>query len=133
MKYLLDTHAMVWAITKTSKLSPSVRVILEDPNHQILVSPISFWEISLKYSLGKLELEGVLPEDLPGACAAMDFDFQPFDANVAGTFHYLKGNYHKDPFDRMLIWQAIYLKMPLISKDPVIGMYGSEGLVVVWD
>ncbi|MDO8366840.1 MAG: type II toxin-antitoxin system VapC family toxin [Saprospiraceae bacterium] len=133
MKYLLDTHAMVWAITETSKLSPSVREILEDPNHQILVSPVSFWEISLKYSLGKLELVGVLPEDLPSACSAMDFDIQPLEPNVASTLHYLKGAYHKDPFDRMLIWHAIYLKIPLISKDPVVAMYSSEGLAVVWE
>ncbi len=133
MKYLLDTHVMVWATTNTSKLSPLVRTILEDPDHQILVSPISFWEISLKYKLGKLDLVGVAPEDLPSACSAMDFDIQSFEPSVASTLHHLKGNYHKDPFDRMLIWQAIYLKIPLISKDPVIEMYGSEGLVVVWD
>lgn len=133
MKYLLDTHALVWAISNTSKLTHRVLKTLEDPNHQILVSPVSFWEISLKYSLGKLELEGVSPEDLPSACFTMDFDIQPLEPSVASTLHLLKGTYHKDPFDRMLIWQSIYHKMPLISKDPVLALYSSEGLVTVWD
>lgn len=133
MRYLIDTHVMVWAITDTSKLSPSVRGILENPNHQILVSPICFWEISLKFMLGKLELRGVSPDDLPQACSSMDFDILPLEPMVASTLHQLKGDYHKDPFDRMLIWQAIYLKLPLISKDPVVAMYGSEGLSVVWE
>ena len=133
MRYLLDTHAMVWAITETSKLSPQVREILEDPNHQILVSPVSFWEISLKFALGKLELNHVLPEDLPNACVEMDFDIQPLEPEAASTLHHMKGTYHKDPFDRMLIWQAIYYKIPLISKDQIIAQYSSEGLTLVWE
>lgn len=133
MIYLLDTHVMVWAVTDTSKLSPSVRGILENPNHQILISPISFWEISLKFALGKLELSGISPNDLPNACLSMDFDILPLEPIVASTIHQLKGAYHKDPFDRMLIWQAIYLKLPLVSKDPVVAVYSSEGLAVVWD
>jgi len=98
MKYLLDTHTMIWAVTDTAKLSLNARQILANPNHQILVSAVSFWEISLKYSLGKLELNNIAPEDFPTACTAMDFDILPLDAQAASTFHFLKATWHKDPF-----------------------------------
>lgn len=132
MRYLLDTHAMVWALSDTSKLSDNVRQILEDPSNQILVSPISFWEISLKYSLGKLILSGITSDVFPGACLASDFDILPLDPKTAATLYLLKSTYHKDPFDRLLIWQSISLKIPLISKDATVTQYASEGLMGVW-
>jgi PIN domain nuclease of toxin-antitoxin system len=132
MKYLLDTHTMVWAVTETAKLSPRVRDVLENPSHQILVSPISFWEISLKYALGKVELNGLSPEDFSAACVAMDFDTLPLSPDVASTLHQLAAQHHKDPFDRLLIWQAICLKIPLLSKDSTVARYATEGLKVVW-
>ncbi len=58
MSYLVDTHTLIWAVCSPGKLSPEVRLLLKNPNENILVSPVSFWEISLKYSLGKLYLEG---------------------------------------------------------------------------
>lgn len=132
MKYLLDTHTMIWAVADTGKLSPAVREILENPHHQIFVSSICFWEISLKYSLGKLDLKNIAPEDFPTACIAMDFDILPLDAQPAASFYLLKAKSHKDPFDRMLLWQALSLDLPLVSKDPEIALYKSEGLKVIW-
>jgi PIN domain nuclease of toxin-antitoxin system len=132
MRYLLDTHTMVWALTNTTQLSANVRQILENPSNQILISPISFWEISLKYSLGKLMLEGITPEVFPSACLAVDFDILPLDSNLEATLHLLKSTHHKDPFDRMLIWHSIVLKIPLVSKDTMVAHYASEGLQVVW-
>ncbi|MCC7464749.1 MAG: type II toxin-antitoxin system VapC family toxin [Saprospiraceae bacterium] len=123
---------MVWALTNASQLSANVSQILENPSNQILVSPISFWEISLKYSLGKLLLEGITPEVFPSACLAVDFDILPLDPHIVATLHLLKSTHHKDPFDRMLIWQSILLKIPLISKDTMVAQYASEGLQVVW-
>ncbi|MEO6758276.1 MAG: type II toxin-antitoxin system VapC family toxin [Saprospiraceae bacterium] len=132
MKYLLDTHAIIWAVTDPSRLSTAALLVLENPDHQILVSPISFWEISLKYALGKLSLHNVTPEDFPAACAAMDFDILPLEPKITSTLHNLRATYHKDPFDRMLIWQALCLDIPLVSKDLEIALYRSEGLKVVW-
>lgn len=123
---------MIWAVIDTSKLSPTARQILINPNHQIFVSTVSFWEISLKYALGKLELNNVAPEDFPTVCTAMDFDILPLDVQSASTFYGLKATYHKDPFDRMLIWQALCHDVPLVSKDPEIALYQSEGLKVIW-
>ena len=132
MKYLLDTHTMIWAAIDTAKLSPYARQILTNPNHQIFVSTVSFWEIGLKYALGKLVLNNIAPEDFPAVCAAMDFDILPLDAQAASTFHLLNATYHKDPFDRMLIWQTLCLDIPMVSKDAEITLYQSVGLKVVW-
>jgi PIN domain nuclease of toxin-antitoxin system len=65
MNYLLDTHYMLWAIGDSKKLSKNVRDIMMNSENRILVSTISFWEVSLKNSLGKLTIEGFSPEDLP--------------------------------------------------------------------
>ena len=132
MKYLLDTHTMIWAATDIAKLSLVIRKILENLNHQILVSPVSFWKISLKYALGKLELNNIAPEDFPSACTSMAFDILPLEAPVTSTFHFLKATWHKDPFDRMLIWQALCLNVPIATKDAEIALYQSAGLKVVW-
>lgn len=132
MRYLLDTHAMIWAVTETAQLSAAIRAILENPDHQILVSSVSFWEISLKYALGKLHLRNIDPEDFPPACAAMDFEELSLDAKTASTLHHLTAVHHNDPFDRMLIWQALSLGIPLITKDLEIELYKSAGLKVVW-
>ncbi|MFN4254293.1 MAG: type II toxin-antitoxin system VapC family toxin [Saprospiraceae bacterium] len=74
MKYLLDTHTLIWAVTAPQRLSPAARQLIESPEQQILVSAVTFWEISLKHSLGKLLLEGIVPEDFPKICVQMDID-----------------------------------------------------------
>ncbi len=86
MQYLLDTHTMIWAATDTAKLSLDARQVLTNPNHQIFVSTVSFWEIGLKYALGKLSLNNIAPEDFPTVCIAMDFDILPLDVQAASTF-----------------------------------------------
>lgn len=132
MKYLLDTHALIWAIMDTDKLSVQARNILEDPDHVILVSAISFWEIALKFSIGKLSLQGILPEELPAIVHQMNFGTMALDTKDASTYHMLLPLYHKDPFDRMLIWQAINGSLTLVSKDERMSAYQSEGLKVIW-
>ena len=130
MTYLLDTHYMIWAITDTKKLSKKIKDILTNSDHQIIVSVISFWEVSLKSSLGKLEIKGFSPEDLPGFCLQIGFDIEPLSAENSSTYHKLKSSYHKDPFDRMLIWQSISNGYTLISADMNVKKYISEGLKI---
>lgn len=132
MSYLLDTHSLVWSLLNPSLLSPHVKAILRDPKQDILVSVVSFWEISLKYALGKLHLEGLSPEDFVGAATDIGFKIIELDVNATSTFYQLRATYHRDPFDRMLIWQAIQLGYTLISKDDQIQKYQSEGLKVLW-
>ena len=131
MIYLLDTHYMLWALTETKKISASIRNIITNPDHTILVSAISFWEVSLKSSLGKLQIKGFFPEDLPGACQLMGFEIESLSAEDSSTYHQLKATWHKDPFDRMLIWQAIRNGYTLISSDDNVKKYVSEGLKVL--
>lgn len=128
MTYLLDTHYMLWAIAEPRKLSKAVKEILVNPDHQIIVSTISFWEISLKNSLGKLQLTGFSPEDLPGACLQIGFEIRQLSPEDSSTYHRLKAGHHKDPFDRMLIWQAIRNDYTLFSADEQVKKYKAEGL-----
>lgn len=130
MTYLLDTHYMLWAIADTKKLSAKVKDAITNPENKIIISAISFWEVSLKCAVGKLELAGISPEDLPAACIEMGFEIEKLTAEVSSTYHQLKATYHKDPFDRMLIWQAICNNYTLMSVDANVKKYTSEGLKV---
>lgn len=128
MTYLLDTHYMIWAITDTKKLSKKLNETLIDPDNRIIISTISFWEVSLKTALGKLKITGFSPEDLPAICEEMGFDIKPLSAKESCAYHKLGAGYHKDPFDRMLIWQAISNDYILVSADGHVKKYTSEGL-----
>jgi PIN domain nuclease of toxin-antitoxin system len=121
---------MIWAVSDTKKLSTKAKAVITDPENKIMVSTICFWEVSLKASLGKIEIRGFSPEDLPGACVKAGFTIEGPGAQESSTYHQLKATYHKDPFDRMLIWQAICGGYTLISSDSHIKKYVSEGLLV---
>jgi len=131
MTYLLDTHYLIWAITDTKKLSKKVKDIIVNPYHRIVVSTISFWEISLKSSLNKIQVTGFSPEDIPDLCQQMGFDTETLSAHDSSTYHRLTAVHHKDPFDRMLIWQAISNDYMLISVDANVKKYISAGLKIL--
>ncbi len=129
--YLLDTHYLLWTVADTKKLSKKINNIITDPENTIVVSTISFWEVSLKYALGKLDISGFLPEQLPQACAEMGFYIEPLSPIDSSSYHQLNASFHKDPFDKMLIWQAISNKYTFISNDQTIQKYQSFGLRLV--
>jgi PIN domain nuclease of toxin-antitoxin system len=128
MTYLLDTHIFLWTLFQPKKLTPEAIDIIKKPENSIYISTITFWEISLKYSLKKLELEGVLPENMPQFAVKMNYFTLAFSAEDAATYYQLPRHSHKDPFDRMIIWQAIRNKMVLISKDRKMPEYKKHGL-----
>ena len=132
MKLLLDTHTFLWAAFSPRKLSARARSALVDQGNEVAVSSLSFWEISLKFSLGKIDLEGCAPDELPAAALAMQFEILQADANDMASFHALPKTAHKDPFDRMIIWQAIRLGRTLVSKDDQFASYQDHGLKVMW-
>ena len=132
MRFLLDTHSFLWAVFEPEKLSRAARKMIEDPANDVLVSVITFWEISLKYNLGKIALEGVGPEELPRIAEEMPLEILSVSPNEAATFHRLPRLAHRDPFDRLIIWQAIQHKMGLISKDRSFREYQKYGLKVSW-
>ena len=95
------------------------------------MSTISLWEISIKYALGKLQLEGFSPEDIWKEAEKVGYKLLPFSANEAIGFYKLE-RLHKDVFDRMLIWQAIKNNMILVSKDSKMQQYEKFGLDLTW-
>ena len=132
MNIILDTHVFLWSLFATGKLSKAVIREVKSTNNDVAVSVVTFWEISLKYALGKLELTGVKPEELPDFAAQMNLEILPITAAEASTFHKLPRLSHKDPFDRIIIWQAIQRKMTLVSKDRDFKAYHRFGLRTFW-
>lgn len=130
MKYLVDTHIFLWSLFTPNKIPRNARLILKDSANRIFVSTITFWEISLKYSLNKLNLEGITPDELPQFATKMNIEILSFKAEDAASFHKLPRISHKDPFDRMIIWQAIRGQMVLISKDSKMSSYEKYGLTL---
>ena len=94
---------------------------------------VSFWEVSLKVSLGKLSLSGISADEIPAYALSMGLTFLPLTADTACTFHQLpKIGKHRDPFDRMLVWQAIREDLVLVSRDRAMSAYEPCGLSLVW-
>ncbi|HIJ94521.1 MAG TPA: type II toxin-antitoxin system VapC family toxin [Desulfuromonadales bacterium] len=132
MSCLLDTHALLWTLFDPSRLGTKATDCIQNPDVTVSVSIVSLWEISLKYATGKLELSGVVPDDFPAIVRQSGFELLPIDACDAATFHHLPRMEHKDPFDRLIIWQAISHKLTLISHDSAFAAYRKLGLKVLW-
>ena len=133
MIYLLDTHTFVWATLDTANLNDNGKKIIFDRNNEIRVSTVSFWEISLKTRMKKFSFTDIDIKDFPKYAKEMDFSIIDIREKETITFHELplKEN-HKDPFDRMLIWQAIREGMTMISKDGLFEQYKKDGLKLIW-
>ncbi|TGL10266.1 type II toxin-antitoxin system VapC family toxin [Leptospira levettii] len=132
MTYLLDTHALLWVIGDSKQLSKNIIKIVQNQENQIFVSAISLWEISLKFKLGKLKLSGFKPEEIPKFLEKLNINIIELSQEEASSYHNLKEDFHKDPFDRMLIWQCISRKLTFISKDSEIKKYKISGLKTIW-
>jgi len=128
----LDTHSFLWALFSPERLSATAKKAIRDPENEVWVSVITFWEISLKYSLGKLEMKNTIPDDLPDVAEEMGLEIMQLLPKEAAGFHKLPKLAHKDPFDRLMIWQAIQRKMILVSKDRKFREYKKHGLQVYW-
>lgn len=133
MKYLVDTHVLLWLAYEDDKLSKAAQEILLDPRNEIYLSAVSFWEIGLKFQSGKLDLKGHTPEMLK-AGFDQNFEFRSLDLTVEDTLSVfrLESSIHKDPFDRMLIWQALRHSLTMLTADESIKRYQEIGLKVVW-
>ena len=132
MSHLLDSHAFLWCAMQPDGLSARVRELLARPGTRCAVSAVTFWELSLKHALGKLDLSDATPGDFPRLAERMRFDVLPLDGPTAASFHELPGAAHRDPFDRLLVWQAIRLEFTLISKDRALDAYRPAGLQRFW-
>ncbi len=133
MNYLLDTHTFLWSLISPDKISSRARKIIVSRKASLHISTISLWEASLKYSIGKIDIGGVLPKELPYYAKRSGLKIISINSKIASSYYKLpKLRYHKDPFDRMLIWQAIRGGYTLISKDKSFSGYEKYGLSLVW-
>ena len=128
--YLLDTHVLLWWLFDDPKLSDTARDIIRAPDSIIIVSSASGWEIATKSRLGKLPHAGDIMDDLPSLLQKARIEVLSITMAHALAAGALPGP-HRDPFDRMLIWQAIREKMVLISKDGKIEAYEDYGLKIL--
>jgi PIN domain nuclease of toxin-antitoxin system len=129
--YLLDTHVLLWARLDPAKLSKTHQQILTRPDAKKYFSSVSLWEISLKFALGKLELGGHNPDEFLVTAHELGlFVTSPEPDQYASFYRLQQIPNHKDPFDRMLIWQAIQQKMTLLSHDSKFGDYKPYGLAL---
>ena len=133
MNCLLDTQVLIWTLMEPDRLSLVARSLIEDHSIAKHVSPVSFFEMSIKISIGKLSLKGVDIDDLPELLYERGVELivvEPFET-VALRRLPLKKN-HRDPFDRLLICQAIARNLTLISSDTKIAQYRKNGLSLIW-
>ena len=132
MKYLLDTHVFLWTISESENLPNKALKAIKSPKNRIFVSAVTFWEISIKMSIGKLDLDGLTTEDLLLISDKMDFELINLSPQEASSYENLKENTHKDPFDRMLIWQSICRNLTIISADKEFKKFVDYGLKLFW-
>ena len=127
MTLLLDTHALLWWLDGDERLSPAVRAAVADPARRVLVSAASAWEITTKHRLGKLPGAEAVARDVGGCVAAQGFEALAVtlaDAERAGR---LPGP-HRDPFDRMLVAQALARDVALVSNETAFDGWGVRRL-----
>ncbi|MCM1090810.1 MAG: type II toxin-antitoxin system VapC family toxin [Butyrivibrio sp.] len=127
MKLLIDTHYLLWMFMDTAKISGKVKTALTSADNEVYYSQASLWEISIKYSIGKLFLNGITPEELYTEIENSFLICKMLkNQDLISSYHLPRE--HKDPFDRMIIWQAIAGKMTLLSVDAKMNRYVESGL-----
>ena len=127
MIYLLDTHTFLWFLEGNRNLSKNARTTIENSNNTNFISIASIWEVAIKMSLGKLKLDIKL-EELKSEILKNNFEILPLDFEHIIELSNLE-TIHKDPFDRIIISQAISEKYTIISKDSNFGLYKKVKLV----
>ncbi len=132
VKLLLDTHVFLWSLIDTAKLSANARAALHNPANDIIVSAVNFWEIAIKFALGKLDLHGVRPEGLPAEARIAGYRIVGLEPDVAASSYRLPREIQRDPFDRMLAWQSMCAEWTLVSRDRLMAGYEPHGLKLLW-
>ena len=125
---LLDTHAFLWWIADSERLSGPARSAIADESNDIVVSAASAWEIAIKFRIGKLPGCEAVAVDVAGHVAGQGFEALAIGVADAGRAGRLPGS-HRDPFDRMLAAQALAREFPIVSVDPV---FDGFGVVRLW-
>jgi PIN domain nuclease of toxin-antitoxin system len=127
VRVLLDTHTLIWWMTSDSHLSQPARVLIEEKTNSSLVSAVCAWEIATKVRLGKLPVAENLVQDFVTDLARQRIEILPVTADHGIRAGLLPGP-HQDPFDRMLIAQALAENIPIVSNDHALDGYGARRL-----
>lgn len=125
MRYLLDTHSLIWFIGGDLQLSAHARQLMDDERNELFISMASLWEMAIKFSIGKLNLGQRFEEMFPAQLESNSIEI------LGITIDHLKAVcrlpfHHRDPFDRLIIAQAQVEGLPIISVDKVFDDYGVE-------
>ena len=128
MRVLLDTHAFLWWISDDRRLSDRAREIIGDGRNELYFSAASGWEISIKVGLGRLDAPESLDRFIADQLSRNAIQALPIYLRHALHTRTLP-DHHRDPFDRILVSQAVLEETPLLSADPQISRYPVE---VVW-
>jgi PIN domain nuclease of toxin-antitoxin system len=129
MKLLLDTHSFIFYVDRPDALPSAARAALEDPSNDLFLSLVSPWEMQIKSTLGKLQLGKPVAELVQAELDRAAIQLLPI------TLHHIDAvsrlpNHHRDPFDRLLVAQAIHEGLTLVSSDQTITKYAAP---VLWD
>ena len=127
MKVLLDTCAFLWLVTDDPKLSSLAKEIFLNTDNELLLSAVTGYEIAVKYSLGKLHLAEPPKEFIANRIQANAFTELPVSMTHALALQNMPPH-HKDPFDRLLVAQAMVNQIPLLSGDQQLSAYAIERL-----
>lgn len=122
MRLLLDTHTFLWFLLDDPQLSTQAKAFIIDADNAIEISPASYWEIAIKISLGKYELPEPYGVFIEREIATNDFRILPIEPKHTAALTTLP-HHHRDPFDRLLIVQAMVEDIPILSADAAFDLY----------
>ena len=128
VKILIDTHALIWFCEGNTNLSETARKVMQDDSNEKFISPAVPWEIAIKISIGKLTLKTDFPSIFPGVISANGFNLLPLHFS---HFEYLMTmpKHHADPFDRIIIAQALSEDCSIVTIDPNFAKYSVK---ILW-
>ena len=125
MKVLLDTHTLLWYTLADPRLSATARSTIIDPSNEVVMSPASYWEIAIKVSLGKYLLNQPYDDFIDTCLNRYGFVVLPVEPRHTSRVIILpQFKDHKDPFDRLLVAQALTEDIPIVSVDDKLDLYG---------
>lgn len=120
--FLLDTHTLLWFFQGNPRLSPGAKALIEDPTNRVFVSLVSCWEIAIKAGQNKMNLSEPVRTLMERELPANDLELLPITLEHATAVEGLP-QHHKDPFDRLLIAQAIVEGLPIVGVDVAFDAY----------
>ncbi|MEE9164732.1 MAG: type II toxin-antitoxin system VapC family toxin [Nitrospinota bacterium] len=122
MKFLLDTCTFLWIISAAQELSECAKEVFGEPENEVFLSAVSSWEIAIKHSLGRLSFPGPPNEYIPSQ--RKKHNIAPLEIDEESALHLIRiPELHKDPFDRMLVSQALIHGLIILTPDKLISQY----------